>query len=242
MTKKSVESAASGAGTSEVWLGAPSNGRPFSVRAVELDNGRVAIVPTRLFVRIFPDLDLQGHRGDGRRGDLEMKIAKSERGIRFPDHLHEPVLSYSGRQVVIDADTTEDGKIEIRAVTVTRASGSVTATDLTKGLRIQEWIEDGLNQATAMLSVTRGEPNDLKGFERWGYGREVGEEIAERARKRPPVGRGRRKPIPAVELAADLYSDGKTFGEIRLILRDQLGVERTERTFRRWIDDAKKDK
>jgi len=223
----------------EVWLGAPDGGRPFSVRAIDLGDGRVAVIPTRLFVRVFPDADPVEDRGDGRRGDLEMKVALSEKGVAGATRQMSAGRPYEGRQVVIDADTTEEGKIEIRAVTITRADGRVTATDLTKGIRIQEWAEDGLVQATATLSAIRGAPDDLAGAAVWGHGREVGEAIAERVKQRPPLGSGRRKPMAAVELAGKLYAEGHTFGRIRILIKDHLGMDRSERTIRRWIEDMR---
>ncbi len=224
----------------EVWLGAPDGGRPFSVRAIDLGDGRVAVLPTRLFIRVFADIDLGDEHGDGRRGDIEMKSALNKRFTEVPKQGMNAGRPYTGRQVVIDADTTEEGQIEIRAVTITRADGPVTATDLTKGIRIQEWAEDGLVQATSTLSATRGAPDDLAGAAVWGHGREVGEAIAERVKQRPPVGSGRRKPMAAVELAGKLYAEGHTFGRIRLLIKDHLGMDRSERTIRRWIEDMRK--
>jgi len=60
--------------------------------------------------------------------------------------------------------------------------------------------------------------------------------VAERIRKAPDR-RGRKKDEQAVALAVELWLEGKHPAEIRLELERQLGVERSERSIRRWIKD-----
>jgi hypothetical protein len=218
-----------------VWLDTPPDGRPIGVRMVELDEGQRAYMPERLFIEVTPDAEPGSRRRDSATG---LVISTRSHDSPRSDEARLESSFSTGRQVVIDADTNKDGGLEIRSVTVYRPDGTLKAEDLTKGLRIREWAEEGLRQATGTMSATIS-TGGLSEGDRWALGRSVSQEIAERVRNRPPVGRGRRKPTPAVERAGELYSDGKNVSEIRLALLEELGIERSERSIRRWIDEMR---
>jgi hypothetical protein len=237
MSKKPSAKTAASNRDLDVWFEPSTDGRDFGVRVVTLDDGRQAYMPKRLFIRVAPDVAAGTPQRDP---GVEVKTSVRPGGFRVPADAHQLSAFHTGRQIVIDADTTENGNIEIRAITVSRADGSVKAGDLTKNMRIREWAERGLEQATGTMTALRSEPDDLRGHLKWSYGREVGQEISDRVRARPPIGRGRRKPIPAVERAGELHVEGKNFSEIRLAIQDEFGLERSERTIRRWIDDIRK--
>ena len=213
-----------------VWITLHPDGEALGVRVVQLDDGRIAYMPERLYIEVAPDgdgtsvRDLEGHR---------TVVEMNEHGEQIVEGSAESFTK--GRQVVIDADTTPTGGVEIRAVTIFRADGPVRSGDVTKGLRIDEYAETGLRHATGWLSSVI--PTGVISTENLGKGRLIGREAAELARRRPPRGRGRRKPASAVAFAYERFDEDTTFGDIRIALRDELGIERSERTIRRWINE-----
>ena len=213
-----------------VWITLHPDGEALGVRVVQLDDGRIAYMPERLYIEVAPDgdgtsvRDLEGHR---------TVVEMNEHGEQIVEGSAESFTK--GRQVVIDADTTPTGGVEIRAVTIFRADGPVRSGDVTKGLRIDEYAETGLRHATGWLSSVI--PTGVISTENIGKGRLIGREAAGLARRRPPRGRGRRKPASAVAFAYEKFDKGKTFGEIGIALEDELGIERSERTIRRWINE-----
>ena len=213
-----------------VWITLHPDGEAVGVRVVKLDDGRLAYMPERLYSEVAPDgdgtsvRDLEGHR---------TVVEMNEHGEQIVEGSAESFTK--GRQVVIDADTTPTGGIEIRAVTIFRADGPVRSGDVTKGLRIDEYAETGLRHATGWLSSVI--PTGVISTENLGKGRLIGREAAELARRRPPRGRGRRKPAAAVAFAYEKFDKGNTFGAIRNALRKELKIERSERTIRRWISE-----
>lgn len=213
-----------------VWITLHPDGEALGVRVVQLDDGRIAYMPERLYIEVAPDgdgtsvRDLEGHR---------TVVQTNEHGERIVEGSDESFTK--GRQVVIDADTTPTGGVEIRAVTIFRADGPVRSGDVTKGLRIDEYAETGLRHATGWLSSVI--PTGVISTENLGKGRLIGREAAGLARRRPPRGRGRRKPASAVAFAYERFDEDTTFGDIRIALRDELGIERSERTIRRWINE-----
>jgi hypothetical protein len=213
-----------------VWITLHPNGEALGVRVVQLDDGRIAYMPERLYIEVAPDgdgtsvRDLEGHR---------TVVEMNEHGEQIVEGSAESFTK--GRQVVIDADTTPTGGVEIRAVTIFRADGPVRSGDVTKGLRIDEYAETGLRHATGWLSSVI--PTGVISAENIGKGRLIGREAAGLARRRPPRGRGRRKPASAVAFAYERFDEDTTFGDIRIALRDELGIERSERTIRRWINE-----
>ena len=213
-----------------VWITLHPDGEALGVRVVQLDDGRIAYMPERLYIEVAPDgdgtsvRDLEGHR---------TVVEMNEHGEQIVEGSAESFTK--GRQVVIDADTTPTGGVEIRAVTIFRADGPVRSGDVTKGLRIDEYAETGLRHATGWLSSVI--PTGVISTENIGKGRLIGREAAGLARRRPPRGRGRRKPASAVAFAYERFDEDTTFGDIRIALRDELGIERSERTIRRWINE-----
>ena len=213
-----------------VWITLHPDGEALGVRVVQLDDGRIAYMPERLYIEVAPDgdgtsvRDLEGHR---------TVVEMNEHGEQIVEGSAESFTK--GRQVVIDADTTPTGGVEIRAVTIFRADGPVRSGDVTKGLRIDEYAETGLRHATGWLSSVI--PTGVISTENIGKGRLIGREAAGLARRRPPRGRGRRKPASAVAFAYERFDEDTTFGDIRIALRDELGIERSERTIRRWISE-----
>ncbi len=220
-----------------VWITLHPDGEALGVRVVKLDDGRLAYMPERLYIEVAPDgdgttvSDLEGHR---------TVVTVNEYGEQIIEGSAESFTK--GRQVVIDADTTPTGGIEMRAVTILRADGPVRSGDL-RGLRIDEYAETGLRHATGWLSSVI--PTGVVSTENLGKGRLIGREAAELARRRPPRGRGRRKPAAAVAFAYEKfdtvneYGDDNTFGAISIALREELGIERSERTIRRWINERR---
>ena len=217
-----------------VWITLHPDGEAVGVRVVQLDDGRIAYMPERLYIEVAPDgdgtsvRDLEGHR---------TVVQMNEHGEQIVEGSDESFTK--GRQVVIDADTTPTGGVEIRAVTIFRADGPVRSGDVTKGLRIDEYAETGLRHATGWLSSVI--PTGVISTENLGKGRLIGREAAELARRRPPRGRGRRKPAAAVAFAYEKFDKGNTFGAIRKALRKELKIERSERTIRRWISEREAD-
>ena len=213
-----------------VWITLHPDGEALGVRVVQLDDGRIAYMPERLYIEVAPDgdgtsvRDLEGHR---------TVVEMNEHGEQIIEGSAESFTK--GRQVVIDADTTPTGGVEIRAGTIFRADGPVRSGDVTKGLRIDEYAETGLRHATGWLSSVI--PTGVISTENIGKGRLIGREAAGLARRRPPRGRGRRKPASAVAFAYERFDEDTTFGDIRIALRDELGIERSERTIRRWINE-----
>ena len=213
-----------------VWITLHPDGEALGVRVVQLDDGRIAYMPERLYIEVAPVgdgtsvRDLEGHR---------TVVEMNEHGEQIVEGSTESFTK--GRQVVIDADTTPTGGVEIRAVTIFRADGPVRSGDVTKGLRIDEYAETGLRHATGWLSSVI--PTGVISTENIGKGRLIGREAAGLARRRPPRGRGRRKPASAVAFAYERFDEDTTFGDIRIALRDELGIERSERTIRRWINE-----
>jgi len=213
-----------------VWITLHPDGEALGVRVVQFDDGRIAYMPERLYIEVAPDgdgtsvRDLEGHR---------TVVEMNEHGEQIVEGSAESFTK--GRQVVIDADTTPTGGVEIRAVTIFRADGPVRSGDVTKGLRIDEYAETGLRHATGWLSSVI--PTGVISTENIGKGRLIGREAAGLARRRPPRGRGRRKPASAVAFAYERFDEDTTFGDIRIALRDELGIERSERTIRRWINE-----
>lgn len=213
-----------------VWITLHPDGEALGVRVVQLDDGRIAYMPERLYIEVAPDGDGTSARDlEGHRTVVEM----NEHGEQIVEGSAESFTK--GRQVVIDADTTPTGGVEIRAVTIFRADGPVRSGDVTKGLRIDEYAETGLRHATGWLSSVI--PTGVISTENIGKGRLIGREAAGLARRRPPRGRGRRKPASAVAFAYERFDEDTTFGDIRIALRDELGIERSERTIRRWINE-----
>jgi len=213
-----------------VWITLHPDGEPLGVRVVELADGRLAYMPERLYIEVAPDGDGTSARESGTH---RMGWVVTEDGEQIVEGSDESFTK--GRQVVIDADTTTTGGLEIRAVTVFRADGPLRPSDVTKGLRIEEYAEAGLRNATGWLSGVI--PTGVISPENLGKGRLVGREVAELVKRRPPRGRGRRKPATAVAFAYERFDAGDTFGAIRIALREQFGIERSERTIRRWIDE-----
>jgi hypothetical protein len=216
-----------------VWNTLHPDGEALGVRVVQLADGRIAYMPERLYIEVAPDgdgttvRDLEGHR---------TVVEMNEHGEQIVEGSAESFTK--GRQVVIDADTTPTGGIEMRAVTIFRADGPVRSGDL-RGLRIDEYAETGLRHATGWLSSVI--PTGVVSTENIGKGRLIGREAAELARRRPPRGRGRRKPASAVAFAYEKFDEGNTFGAIRNALREELGIDRSERTIRRWISEREVD-
>ena len=130
-----------------VWITLHPDGEPLGVRVVELADGRLAYMPERLYIEVAPDGDGTSARESGTH---RMGWVVTEDGEQIVEGSDESFTK--GRQVVIDADTTTTGGLEIRAVTVFRADGPLRPSDVTKGLRIEEYAEAGLRNATGWLS------------------------------------------------------------------------------------------
>ena len=138
--------------------------------------------------------------------------------------------------MTIDGETNEEGEILIRSVTVTRHDGPVLSTDI-DNLPIWKWAQEGLRQATGYpsTSVTSG----AVGEHTWATGMKLGESVLEKVRRKPPAGKGRKIDSTAFLLATELHLEDKNPAEIRIALRERLGVLRDERTIRRWIKKMK---
>ena len=200
-------------------------GGHFGVRLVELDDERSAWIPEGFILQVAPDATPETREALLETND---EIGYTVTGNRSFD---------VGRQVFIEVETTEAGEMEIRSVTVKHLDRPIQTKDVTAGLRIREWAEEGLRRATGYLS-TKIETGAIW-EETWEPGLLLGDEVVELVRRRPPVGKGRKKDAKAVAFAIERHLAGKNPAEIRIELREQLGIERSERTIRRWITDIK---
>jgi hypothetical protein len=200
-------------------------GGHFGVRLVELDDERSAWIPEGFILQVAPDATPETREALLETND---EIGYTVTGNRSFD---------VGRQVFIEVETTEAGEMEIRSVTVKHLDRPIQTKDVTAGLRIREWAEEGLRRATGYLS-TKIETGVIS-EETWEPGLLLGDEVVERVRQRAPSRRGRKKDDQALAFTAERYLDEKNPAEIRIELREQLGIERSERTIRRWITDIK---
>ena len=198
-------------------------GGRFGVRLVDLEDERSAWVPEGFVVQVAPDATPKTRRAILETND---EIGYTVTGNRSFD---------VGRQVFIEVETTEAVDLEIRSVTVKHLDRPIQTKDVTEGLRIREWAEEGLRRATGYLSTTI--ETGAISEKTWEPGFLLGNEVVERVRRRPPVGKGRKKDEKAVAFVIERHLAGKNPAEIRLELGDQLGIERSERTIRRWIKD-----
>ena len=207
-------------------------GGHFGVRLVELDDERSAWIPEGFILQVAPDAT-----PETRNAVVQTDAHTEEDGEAWKIE-HRGNRSFdAGRQVFIEVETTEAGEMEIRSVTVKHLDRSIQTKDVTAGLRIREWAEEGLRRATGYLS-TKIETGVIS-EETWEPGLLLGDEVVERVRQRAPSRRGRKKDDQALAFTAERYLDEKNPAEIRIELREQLGIERSERTIRRWITDIK---
>jgi hypothetical protein len=195
----------------EIRVVVQENGEP-SARLVELADGRRALVPARLFIEVAPP-SASGSDSEGRG---------------------------SGRHIVIDAETTDSGGVNVLAVTVFRPDGALVRDDLSEGLGIWDYAREGVRQATTVLdgSVIGG---DASATTAWRFTGIVGRDLATGIRSRTGPGRGRRKPVGAVAVAARMYAEGFDFSQIRRVLAAEHGIDRSQRTIRRWIDEIRNE-
>ena len=207
-------------------------GGHFGVRLVELDDERSAWIPEGFILQVAPDAT-----PETRNAVIQTDAHTEEDGEAWKIE-HRGNRSFdTGRQVFIEVETTEAGEMEIRSVTVKHLDRPIQTKDVTAGLRIREWAEEGLRRATGYLS-TKIETGAIS-EETWEPGLLLGDEVVERVRQRAPSHRGRKKDDQALAFTAERYLAEKNPAEIRIELRDQLGIERSERTIRRWITDIK---
>jgi hypothetical protein len=207
-------------------------GGHFGVRLVELDEERSAWIPEGFVVQVAPDAT-----PETRKALIRTDIDAKEDGITYRyDHFGNRSFD-TGRQVFIEVETTEDGDMEIRSVTVKHLDRPIQTKDVTEGLRIRGWAEEGLRRATGYLS-TRIETGVISD-ETWEPGFLLGDEVVDRVRQRAPSRRGRKKDEQALAFTAECYLAGKNPAEIRIELRRQLKIDRSERTIRRWLTDIK---
>jgi len=220
-----------------VWVDStPPGGRPVVPRAVDMGNGLVAHMPERLFIQVATEATPETRRAPTGAQVVQL----DENGERVLGEGYQNVSFEIGRQVVIDADTTEAGGIEIRSVTVLRPDGQVSARDLTKGLRLREWAEEGLRQGTRFYSAVM--PTGILDAETWAVGREVAEKIRSLPAPRP----GRPKPeetMPDVHARClELAADGERPKSIHYRLIQEFGrdnVPKDSRTVRRWLEKVR---
>ena len=207
-------------------------GGHLGVRLIELDDERSAWIPEGFIVQVAPDAT-----PETRNAVIQTDAHTEEDGEAWKIE-HRGNRSFdTGRQVFIEVETTEAGEMEIRSVTVKHLDRPIQTKDVTAGLRIREWAEEGLRRATGYLS-TKIETGAIW-EETWEPGFLLGDEVVERVRRRPPVGKGRKKDEKAVAFAIERHLAGKNPAEIGIELQDQLGIERSERTIRRWLTDIK---
>jgi hypothetical protein len=207
-------------------------GGHLGVRLVELDDERSAWIPEGFIVQVAPDAT-----PETRNAVIQTDAHTEEDGETWKIE-HRGNRSFDvGRQVFIEVETTEAGEMEIRSVTVKHLDRPIQTKDVTAGLRIREWAEEGLRRATGYLS-TKIETGAIS-EETWEPGFLLGDEVVERVRQRAPSRRGRKTDDQALAFTAERYLAKKNPAEIRIELRDQLGIERSERTIRRWITDIK---
>ncbi len=205
-------------------------GGHLGVRLVELDDERSAWIPEGFIVQVAPDATPAT-----RNLPTSAYSFSDEDGSTWKVEGVGGGAFKMGRQVFIGVETTEAGGMEIRSVTVKHLDRPIQTKDVTEGLRIREWAEEGLRKATGYLS-TKIETGAIW-EETWEPGFLLGDEVVERVRRRPPVGKGRKKDEKAVAFAIERHLAELNPAEIRIELKRQLGIERSERTIRRWIKD-----
>lgn len=205
-------------------------GGHLGVRLVELEDERSAWIPEGFIVQVAPDAT-----PSTRNLPTSTDFFSDEDGSTWKVEVVGGGAFTMGRQVFIEVETTEAGDLEIRSVTVKHLDRPMHSKDVTEGLRIREWAEEGLRRATGYLSTTI--ETGAISEESWEPGFLLGDEVIERVRRRPPVGKGRKKDEKAVAFVIERHLAGKNPAEIRLELGDELGIERSERSIRRWIKD-----
>lgn len=209
----------------------PPDGRPLTIRTIEQADGSTAQVPDRLYIRVAPDTT-----AETRAERLSPAVVMGEEIPRW-----KVTAFQQGRQVVIDADVDESGNVEMRAVTVYRPDGPLSPLDVTAGLRIHEWLLEGLAQAVAYETAIKEAEEGRYHRYLWPESELVGRGVAERIRHRPPIGRGR-PPAPA-EMRKRAYQlsdeEGLTSKFIALRLTQEFPDEspRSDRTIRTWLRD-----
>lgn len=208
----------------------PPDGQPLTIRTIDFDDGSTVQVPNRLYIQVAPDTTAETRA-----------IRVSSVFIAGEEIPRWHVTNFErGRQVVIDTDVDEAGKVEIRAVTIYRPDGPLSPPDVTKGLRLHEWTAEGFSQAVAYETAVYEAEADRYHPNLWSDSVLVGRSVAERIRHRPPPGRGTPPPPEEMKVrAGELSLKRLASPAIARKLAEEFPDEkpRSARAIRRWLQE-----
>jgi hypothetical protein len=135
-------------------------------------------MPQRLYFQVSPDAtDATRHAQIGETTRLE-----EDHGPDWELSVYGNRSFETGRQVVVDALVSDEGTVEVKAMTVFRPDGHLSSRDATRGIRLQEWTRMALEQF-ARLEV-EGPPGVTREID--GLRPLTPTEVAERVRARRP--------------------------------------------------------
>ena len=173
----------------QVWITGLPDGGDAGGRVVTLPDGGATVLPRRLYFQVATEAS-DATRWVPTGG--KTRRATSGGGTEVVDAVRDATWE-QGRQVVVDAVVSDDGKVKVKACNVFRPDGDVSSADMTKGIRLQEWCRFALDEYVRFftedppgITVDRG-PNPHPGLRPL-----TPTEVAERVRAKHPGKRGPR--------------------------------------------------
>jgi hypothetical protein len=167
----------------QVWITGLPDGGDAGGRVVTLPDGGATVLPRRLYFQVATEAS-DATRWVPTGG--KTRRATSGGGTEVVDAVRDATWE-QGRQVVVDAVVSDDGKVKVKACNVFRPDGDVSSADMTKGIRLQEWCRFALDEYVRFftedppgITVDRG-PNPHPGLRPL-----TPTEVAERVRAKQP--------------------------------------------------------
>lgn len=145
---------------------------------VELPDGGAAVVPRRLYFQVSPDATSETrHAQVSETNHVEDQDGEVWEWTAYGNQSFE-----IGRQVVVDALVSDEGTVEVKAMTVFRPDGGLSSKDATRGIRLQDWTRMALEQfARLEIEEPPGVTRNVDGLRPL-----TPTEVAERVRARRP--------------------------------------------------------
>ena len=160
---------------------------------------------------------------DGTDAGVRVVRLPDGRSAAMPTRVFAEAHTSDGRSVIFDADSTDDGEIELRALTITKRDGSPLS--LPDDAKVpQSWLEQARDSAIVLLSSSGDREPMGPG---WLAGRALIDRLNEQ--RRP----GRKPPDRSeVIKAGELRAAGLTYTQIA----DKLDIGKS--TAERWVRQA----
>ena len=214
-----------------VWLFAPPDGRYEGYQEIKLEDGHMILIPKRLFIQVATEATPETRATP--TGHKTRHFDENGASEIF-DAVHDTSFEI-GRQVIIDADTTDIGGYTIKAVTIMRPEREISDRDISTGLHIHKWTKIALQAVTQ-----HHDPSMPKGHYTSPHGNS-GRNILKRIQEQPAPRSGRPPAKQEIrDRAFELAADTKRPKEVHYQLSKEFPNETpSQRTISRWLKEVR---